>query len=186
VRSAIDVAFAAGEDAKLTPLNSLTNQGENDDYVHYTALAVNPVDGVVYAFDDDAPGVWTISLDFDEPDFIGFLDDSVVLGADFDRSGQLWLSVYSYSIPTLLANASYLQLATFDFATDQPVVVDRFSSADPYEIDESESITVWGVLAATGSSVDVAPAIAASGILLLGALLAAGTMVLRRRNADAL
>jgi hypothetical protein len=40
------------------------------------------------------------------------------------------------------------------------------------------------VLANTGSTMSIAPAIAASGVLLLGAILAAGTMVLRRRSAD--
>ncbi len=78
-----------------------------------------------------------------------------------------------------------LELATFDFVTNQPVVVASFSSADPLRHHHPAAITVWGVLAATGSTMTIAPAIAASGILLLGALLAAGAIALRRRNADA-
>jgi hypothetical protein len=48
----------------------------------------------------------------------------------------------------------------------------------------TRAITVWGVLAATGATMSIAPAVAASGILLAGAILAAGAMVLRRRNAE--
>jgi hypothetical protein len=128
--------------------------------------------------------VWTITLDDASPEFVEYTDNFEVLGADFDRGGQLWLSVDQFVIPALLANVSQLDLATFDFATNEVVVVAPFSSADPYEIDYPASITVWGVLAATGATVPIAPAVAAAGILLLGALLAAGTLVLRRRSAD--
>ena len=177
------IDFTTSPSATLTPLTSFSGEG----FLHFSSIATNPVNGEIWGFDNTflyAPGVWQITLDDEYPVFVEYTYNFEVLGADFDRGGQLWLSVYQFVIPTLLANVSILDLATFDFATNQPVVVDSFSSADPYEITYPASITVWGVLAATGSSVSMAPAIAASGILLLGALLAAGTMALRRRSAD--
>jgi hypothetical protein len=175
----------SGDDAILDAKTTLEENFEFNDFLHFTAIAVNPVTGVIYGFDDERPAAWTITLDDQYPTLLDFNDDYYVLGADFDRGGQLWLSVASYSIPSLLANVSFLELATFDFTSNQPVSIDNFSSADPYEIESPQNITVWGALAATGSTMSPVAPVIASGILLLGALMAAGTMVLRRRSAGA-
>lgn len=181
------VNYASHPDvAVLTP--AFTSPAE-EGFLRFSAIAVNPVTGVIYGFTDDDidARAFTITLDGAAPVEISDLTDHFVWGADFDRGGQLWLSVSDLPEPaSRAANVAILSLATFDFTSGQPVVVDLFSSADPYEITQPEAITVWGALAATGSTVSsTAPAIAASGILLLGALLAAGAMAMRRRNADA-
>ncbi len=180
----IGTVDVSGEDALLTPLTTL----DGEDFLYFMAIAINPLNGTVWGFEYtfSSPRVFTINLDDSYPSFVDYLDDYYVEAADFDRSGQLWLSVGPYTEITLTADSiSVLELATFDFATSQPVAIAPFGSNDPYEISYPSSLTVWGALAATGSSMSIAPAIAASGILLLGALLAAGTMVLRRRNAAA-
>ena len=161
---------------------------QDDSYHFFTAIAIDPLDGTIYGFETSKFNyVWTITLDGEDPVLFGEGDDYLfydVFGADFDRGGQLWLSVEPPAIPAAL-NETYMTLATFDFDNVTVVPVSNYASEDPYEINRPEGITVWGVLAATGSTVTAAPAIAASGILLLGALLAAGTMVLRRRSVDA-
>lgn len=181
------VDYASNPDyAVLTP--GFTSPAE-EGFLPFSAIAVNPVTGVIYGFTDEDydARAFTITLDGAAPVEISDLADYFVWGADFDRSGQLWVTVSNLPEPAGRAeNVSFLSLATFDFAAGQPVVVDLFSSADPNEITQPEAITVWGALAATGSTVSgTAPAIAASGILLLGALLAAGAMAMRRRNAVA-
>ena len=175
---------ASGDEAVLTADTFLWEQDGTD--LYFTAIAVDPTDGTLYGFDVTFDNhLWTITLDGADP--VKYSEDDVlynVAAADFDRDGQLWLSVLPPVVPTALNETIYL-LATFDFDAVEVVPVDNFASEDPYEITAPTALTVWGVLAATGSSVSLAPAIAASGILLLGALLAAGTMVLRRRSADA-
>jgi hypothetical protein len=172
------------EAAILTPLTSVP-AGEG--FIHISAIALDPVTGVLHGFSDGWNAAsYTITLDDSYPEFIEYLEDYEVWGADFDRDGQLWLSVTDMPEPAgRAANPSFMSLATFDFEAEQPVVVDVFSSDDPYFIEQPEALTVWGVLAATGSAASpIAPAIAAAGVLLLGAILAAGTMVLRRRSAE--
>ena len=181
------VDYASNPDyAVLTP--GFTSPAE-EGFLPFSAIAVNPVTGVIYGFTDEYydARAFTITLDGAAPVEISDLTDYFVWGADFDRGGQLWITVSDLPEPNgRAANVSFVSLATFDFATGQPVVVDAFSSADPLAIEQPEAITVWGALAATGSTAaGAAPAIAASGILLLGALLAAGAMAMRRRNADA-
>ena len=84
--------------------------------------------------------------------------------------------------PRLLDTTSWYGLSTWDFDINTDVLVDTYSTVDPYDVDIVEAITVWGVLANTGATVTPAPVVAASGVLLVGALLAAGAMVLRRRQ----
>ena len=171
------------DQAVLTALTTLLGDG----YKYFAAIAKNPIDGKIIGFDWYFNESYYITLDDEYPEYIDDLEDYQVWGADYDRGGQLWLTVVPFRDGGLAALAfeSYFSLATYNFITGQPVLVNSFSSELPYQIALPESITIWGALAATGSTISVAPAVAASGILLLGALLAAGTMVLRRRNADA-
>jgi hypothetical protein len=172
----------SGEYAVLT--NKTTLWEQDDTYHRFSAIALDPTDGTLYGFDNQRlTTLWTITLDDVAPVLVdGPYIDYYVPAADFDRSGQLWLVVIGAQPAAL--NPTFLELATFDFAAHEVVPVDFFSSEDPYEIDFPGALTVWGVLANTGSTMLIAPAIAASGVLLLGAILAAGTMVLRRRSAD--
>ena len=175
----------------LTPLTTLGGEG----FLYIAALAISPTTGTIYGFTGYQFGAYTITLDDAEPTFIEYTNDAVV-GADFDRSGQLWLSVDTTEPPRLLAakggpqfqaTTSVYGLSTWDIAASADTLISTYTTTDPYDVDVVEAITVWGVLAATGSTASpVAPAIAASLILLGGAILAAGTMVLRRRNAEAL
>jgi hypothetical protein len=174
---------ASGAEAVLTADTFLWEQDGTD--IYFTAIAIDPTDGTLYGFSLTFTNhIWTITLDGADP--VKVSEDSIgytVAAADFDRSGQLWLSVVPTIVPSAL-NASIYQLATFDFAALEVVPVDNFASEDPYAIAAPTALTVWGVLAATGSAMSIAPAVAASGVLLLGAILAAGTMMLRRRSAD--
>jgi hypothetical protein len=178
----------SGAEAILTPLTTL----EGKDFKYLSAIAKHPTSGVVYGFSlakfGTFAGSWIVNLNDTNPTELDDDLDYAVDGADFDRSGQLWLSVsYLNSDDLTLAavNPSPFQmLATYDFTDDEVDVIQPFGSEDPYFIGNPQSITIWGALAATGSTMSIAPAIAASGILLLGALMAAGTMVLRRRSAD--
>lgn len=165
--------------AVLTPIIAT----EWDGLLYITAIAKNPVTGVYWAFDSNYGELYSFTLESEGLDFQGDVDEHLVLGADFDRSGQLWLSVYELpDIVPLALNPSYLSLATFDFASVSVAVVDTIASEDPYEISDPQALTVWGALANTGSVASVSPAIAAAGVLLVGAILAAGAMVLRRRE----
>ena len=168
--------------AVLTPLATLVGDG----FRYFAAIAKNPIDGQLIGFDYWYNEAYYITFDGEFPEYIDDLDEFVVWGADYDRGGQLWLSVAPAVDTSRIADfESFFSLATFNFATAQPDEVAPFGSNDPYEVQWPQSITIWGVLAATGSTGSLVPALAASGILLLGALLAAGTMVLRRRSADA-
>jgi hypothetical protein len=169
-------------EAVLTPLTSRFGDG----FLYFTSIATDPVSGTVYGFDYYYPASWILPLVDNDVVFTADLEEFLVWGADFDRGGQLWLSITPFDEVRLLADTeSSMELATFDFTTDQPLPIAPFGSNDPSEITFPMSITIWGVLAATGSTLSLAPAVAASGVLLLGAILAAGTMVVRRRNADA-
>ena len=178
--------------ALLTPLTILTDYDDN--FYYFAAIAISPTTGTIYAFSGYQYDAYTITLDDAEPTFIDYTNDAVV-GADFDRSGQLWLSVDTFDPPSFAsakggpqfqATTSTYGLSTWDIAAAEDTLISTYTTTEPYDVDVVEAITIWGVLAATGSTASpVAPAIAASLILLAGAILAAGTMVLRRRNADA-
>ena len=151
-----------------------------EDFVEFQAIAQSPLDGTIWGFQGYT--AYVISLDNEPADEIGGVA-MTIWAADFDRDGHLWVSAYRPEAPAERVieegeeGLALLNLDTgeFDF---------NAAYSDPEAV--INSLTVWGVLAATGSSFNPAPAVAASGVLLLGAFLAAGTMVLRRRNADAL
>lgn len=157
-------------------------------FVNLQAIALSPIDGTLYGFGYGFSS-WVIDL---EGDTLEYLNETtnIVYGADFDRTGQLWLSVDTFDAipvaakgaPRLLDTTSWYGLSTWDFDINTDVLVDTYSTVDPYDVDIVEAITVWGVLANTGATVTPAPVVAASGVLLVGALLAAGAMVLRRRQ----
>jgi hypothetical protein len=160
----------------LTPETLLFGEA----FVEFQAIAVSTLNGDIWGFAGfDA---FLISLDNEEADYVGDVE-MTIWAADFDRSGQLWVSAYLPEAPASRVieegeeGLAILNLDTgfFDF---------NAAYSDPAAV--INSLTVWGVLAATGSTMTIAPAVAASGVLLLGAMLAAGTMVLRRRSADAL
>lgn len=150
-----------------------------EDFVEFQAIAVSPINGDIWGFEDyDA---YLISLNNEPAYRVGGVEMSI-WAADFDRSGQLWVSAYRPDeAPQRVIEPGEEGLAILNLGTGNF----DFNAAWSDPNARINSLTVWGVLAATGSTMSIAPAVAASGILLLGAILAAGTMVLRRRSADA-
>jgi hypothetical protein len=161
--------------AILTPETLLYGE----DFIEFQAIAVSPIDGAIWGFEGYA--AYIISLDNEEADYVGSVEMSV-WAADFDRSGQLWVSAYRALDADRVIEEGEEGLAILNLESGEFDFNAAWSDPDA----EINALTVWGVLAATGSTVSLAaPAVAASGILLLGALMAAGTMVLRRRKVDA-
>jgi hypothetical protein len=174
--------FTAGWAVPVVELNEEIDGDYPDgfEYNNISALATDPKTGELYAFSYGyANAVYTVSED-EGLTYVESTGEYGVGGADFDRGGQLWVTAFRFNPADRAIEPGESGLATFDPATGTFPFTAAWADQEQF----TSPITVWGALAATGSSVSVAPAIAASGILLLGAILAAGTMVLRRRNAD--
>jgi hypothetical protein len=175
--------FAAGWAVPIVELNEEVDGDLPDgfEFNYISALATNPTTGELYAFSYGfTNAVYTVS----EDEGLTYVSSTVEYGvysADFDRGGQLWVTTFRFNPADRAIEPGESGLATLDPATGTL----PFTAAWADQAEFISPITVWGALAATGSSVSATPAIAASAILLLGAILAAGTMVLRRRNADA-
>lgn len=165
-----------------------------DDYLNLTAIAVDPISGVLYGFEYDfgielITGVYTLSED--EGATFVTLTENPVFGADFDRDGQLWVTSWVFGgdseSPEILS-----ALATLDLTSGANPFIETMN-VDGVDYEGSvEPITVWGVaseeappaLAATGSTMAPAAAVIAAGVLLFGAVLAAGTVIARRRSLE--
>lgn len=178
------------ETGYLTPVIELAGE----DFIDITAIAVDPISGVLYGFSYDFSEVLTVSaytLSEDEgATFVTNLD-SPVFGADFDRDGQLWVTTWVFEGSSEFPDIMPV-LATVDLTTGANPFFEKFTLEGVDYEDDIEPITVWGaapaeappVLAATGSTIAPSVAVIAAGVLLFGALLAAGTMVARRRSTE--
>jgi hypothetical protein len=174
--------FAAGW---AVPVVELEGEAEGElpegfEFNNISALATDPTTGELYAFSYGfTNAVYTVSED-DGLTYVSSTGAFGVYSADFDRGGQLWVTTFRFDPADRAIEPGESGLATLDPATGAFPFTAAWASQEVFV----SPITVWGVLAATGSTMSIAPAIAASGVLLLGAILAAGTMVLRRRSAD--
>jgi hypothetical protein len=185
-----DTTYVGEVDPATGELSSTYVLGNvNDEYSAYLpvlSLALNPLTGDVYfgssyEFGDDQTGYTLYRFTADGVYYINDTDGPLV-GLDFDRGGQLWATTYLRFGETLEAGPA---LATVDLATAAFPFAEYYTWADDEVIyQDFTSITVWGALANTGASITpAASALAAAGILLLGAMLAAGSLMLRRRDA---
>lgn len=159
-------------DGVFTPFVS---SGENDvEPYAYTALAYNAVNGELWAFASvDGTAAFLVNRaagTLSPPTFL----DEIVLGADFDRDGQLFAS----SIDT---EAEAWALATVDLVATDVTFVGPFSTGSS-TLEPVFALTVWGkpALAATGVA-NVLPIVLGSVLLLLaGAAFITTTRVDRR------
>jgi hypothetical protein len=146
----------------LTPVLSLSGL----DYVPFDAIATNPVTGVLWAF--GAPETiynsYIIDRTLQTATYQATMADPV-FGADFDRSGQLFVTS---QVGGLVGDPS---LGVVDPAvgfTSNTVLV---NSVDGLELDRVYSITVWGkeALPATGPAEMLPLGLGTALLLLAGA-----------------
>lgn len=184
-----DVAYIGEIDpdtARLYPDTILSGMGDEETagFVRFEAIALDPTDGTLWGFDGEGYGAYVI--DGDDTYSPGGVE-MAIFAADFDRDGKLWVSAYRpESPPERVIEPGEEGLAILQLEGEDAGDF-IFSAAWFDDSTFVDGLTVWGkpVLANTGSAVSpAAPAIAGLGILLLGSLLAAGTMVSRRRNAE--
>ncbi len=115
--------------------------------VHFGAIALDPITGILWGFEDFYWESYIMTLDGEFPQYKAELDLRVT-GADYDRSGQLWVTADQPFIAGRALEPGESGLATLDPNT----------GANPFEAAwadpefASEAITVWGheVLPATG------------------------------------
>ena len=157
-----------------------------DNEHYYTALASNPLNGVLYAFSvTQGPAqAWVIDFAADTSTSLGVELSHHAYGADFDRDGTLWITTgveITQGDDTFL----YPALATLDLASGAASVVGLYTTPDAEVVDFAQALTVWGpALAATGSVVDAMPiALGALLLLLAGAAFAATSRIARARSA---
>jgi hypothetical protein len=170
----------------LDPSTGLfTAEFELSDLHYFTALATNPLNGVLYAFSvTQGPGqAWAIDFAADTATNLGVDLSHFAYGADFDREGKLWITT-DVEITQGDSTFFYPALATLDLASGAAAVVGLYTTPDAEVVDFSEALTVWGpALAATGSEVDATPiALGAVLLLLAGAAFAATSRIARARS----
>lgn len=148
-------------------------------FIFFSSMAVDPTDGTIYGFTfDDIHGVRIAILNLTD-DFPLLQLAQMTLpafGADFDSSGQLWISG-GVPGPRIIAPGDN-GLATLDLETS----TNPFSAGFAPQID-AEALTVWGeALPATGPGDSTTVAAGAVVFLLLGAILAVGATARRRSS----
>lgn len=168
-------------DPEIDPGPENPNEPEDGfDFRYITALAVDPVTGVIWAFTNEQGyyGVYTASEDAGLTP-VTDTNDQRVDGADFDRGGQLWVTTYRDQQIDRAIEPGDAGLATLDPATG------TFPFTAAWEDQEQLiwPITVWGkpTLPATGPA-DLSVPIGAAALLLLAGTILAGVTVLRRRQ----
>lgn len=175
----------------LTPVVELAGE----DYLNITSIAVDPITGQLYGFSTEfgietVSAIWILSED-DGASFVSELDRPAY-GADFDRDGQLWVTTNVFEGSSEFPDI-YSALATVSLTDGSNPFLEKFTTDGVEYEDPIQPITVWGtvaaeeappVLAATGSTMAPAAAVIAAGVLLFGALLAAGTAIARRRSLE--
>jgi len=175
-----DYAFIGTVDTDGAVLNAATVLGD-EGFIFFSSMAVDPTDGTTYGFTfDDSHGVRIAILNLNDDYPLLNLTEMTLpaFGADFDSSGQLWIST---GVPTpALIDPGDNGLATLDLDTS----TNPFSAPFDPQID-AEALTVWGeALPATGPGDSTAIAAGAAAFLLLGAILAVGATS-RRRSTSA-
>jgi hypothetical protein len=168
----------------LDPTTGLfTEVAELSNLHYFTALASNPVDGVLYAFSvTQGPGqAWVVDVEAETVTNLGIDLSHFAFGADFDRDGQLWITT-EVGITQGDSTFYYPALATLSLGSGEAAVVGLYTAPEGV-VEAPEAITVWGTaLAATGSGVDAAPiAIGALLLLLAGAATVATSRLSRTR-----
>jgi hypothetical protein len=153
-----------------------------DDFLYFTAMALDPISGIMYAFAlSDGSALYTLS-EADGAQFVVDLDGPA-WGADFDRGGQLWINVRVY-VSEL--ESDFPGIATIDTTTGFTGFFEAYTlGGDVLEEDFSAALTVWGaapVLPATGPAQTVPLGVGAAIFLLLGSFLAAVTITRQRRR----
>lgn len=168
----------------VTPDGDFTvfyNSVEQDETTYdFSAIAVDPVSGTLWAFgrnSDFLIGAWPVDRSSD-PWTIGdmVIADEVpwgIWGADFDRDGQLFITI-STDAPD--------QLATFALDTGVTSVV-GFFTVDGIEPGNVAAITVWGkkALPATGPA-ELLPIGLGMALLLLAGTAFVATARIQRRT----
>lgn len=157
-------------------------QFDNDEYVYFDSMAVNPVDGLVYAVGypfEEPPTLYTLSQDAGATVVTEM--EREAYGLDFDRSGQAWVTTWT-EYPAVEAISA---LATLDITNGTNPFIAGMTVFDEVLPDPLvQPITVWGhapVLPATGPTGLSVP-IGAAALLLLAGTVLAGVTVLRRRQ----
>lgn len=151
----------------------------DEDFIQFQSIAINPINGEIWGFDADE-SAFIITLDNSVPDYIGSTEMSIY-AADFDRGGQLWVSAFRPTGPPAAEiGEGENGLATLDLGTGEFPFNARWSDADA----TIDALTVWGALAATGAVQNPATALGAGALVLFGAIMAAGTMAIRRRSVE--
>ncbi len=181
----LDPTAATGE-AWLTPLYQFDDDLETNEFLYFDSMAVDPVSGLVYAVAyPDGAALYTLSEDAGAT-FVTWMDEPA-FGLDFDRSGQAWVTTVTF-VDTAEQPAAVSALATLDLADgSNPFLQAMTVDDDLLFVPLVQPITVWGApaLADTGTEAPVQAAAGAAGLLLLGAILAAVTMLRRRRQVEA-
>jgi hypothetical protein len=167
----------------VTPAGAFTafynSDANDDDEQNFSALAYNAVSGELWAFAfPDGPAAFLVDR------AAGELGDPVYLelpvyGADFDRGGQLWATTDETGegpVPSILA--------TLDLALGDVIPVNPFTLGGVEQF-EVAGITIWGKLAATGSTngAETAPVAIGSALLLLAGAAFIATARLSRKRA---
>lgn len=163
------------------PEGEAPNEPEDSfDYRFITAIASDPVGGKLYVFTGEGDGyfIYTASED-DGLTPVSDTAEYVVLGADFDRGGQLWVTTYRYNIVARAIAPGDAGLATLNPATG----AFPFTAAWADQEQQIQPITVWGkeILPVSGPADPAAP-IAGAALLLLAGTILAGVTALRRRD----
>jgi hypothetical protein len=162
----------------VTPGGAFTvffnSQVEEDVSIDFTALAVDPTTGVLWAFAFD--DFWAVDRSGD-PWSLGNIngtDFMPILGADFASDGQLFITTFAES-PDLLA--------TLNLTTAVVLVVEAFNDGVD-TLGNVEAITVWGkkALPATGPA-DVLPLGLGTALLFLAGAAFIATSRVNRRHA---
>lgn len=172
----------------LEPLIELNGSGEGFPQLYLSSIAVHPQTGVLYGFsyefsDVFALNAWTLS-EADGATLVTSIDNEA-WGADFDRDGQLWITTY-VTIGSGEFPPSYPALATLSLVDGSSAFLEPYTLGGALLESDIDPITVWGVpaLAATGVTQSPAVALGAGALLLFGAILAAGTIAVRRRSVE--
>jgi hypothetical protein len=160
----------------LTPLLHILED------VTFTAVATNPVTGVLWVFDFDFVSYQGLSYTWDpETETLNYVAQILlpVFAADFDRDGQLFVTIWDNDVQRPLLSVLDPDLGDFtevDYYTIQGQQLENF---------QAPPLTVWGkapVLPATGP-VDVLPFGLGAVLLLLAGGAFVATQRMERRRA---
>ena len=155
-----------------------------EDFQPFNALAYNAVTGVLWGFGPvELDNSFIIDRTLQTATLEGFMDNNVY-GADFDRNGQLFLASQLFEDDS---DVEFPSLAVTDPFSDDFTSNEWFvDTTDDTTMIFVASLTIWGKLAATGSTTgaETAPIAIGSALLLLaGAAFVATSRIGRRKTA---